>query len=159
MWDMLIGAGGSIVAAAIIFLFSYWYNRKRQSDAAANEYTSLINEITNINVKFDNLNTSFYNLNDKIDNESKAKDSQYTDLANQITNLNDKFDNGFERLSIQYDELHKSVSNNEKSITNVVEANKVNMKIITGLTDMVVKNTDMIEKLTDIVTGTPNKTR
>lgn len=92
MLNMLIGSGGSIIAAGVIFLFSYWYNRKRQSDAEANKYTRLINEITNLNAKIDNaseerkneyarLINEIANLNSKLDNESKAHDNQYTHLA------------------------------------------------------------------------------
>ena len=68
MWNLLIGSGGSIVAAAIIFLISYWYNSKRQSDAKANEYTRLINEIAGMNSKFDIMNSTIANMDTKFAN-------------------------------------------------------------------------------------------
>jgi chromosome segregation ATPase len=120
---MLIGSGGSIIAAGVIFLFSYWYNRKRQSDAAANEYTQLTNNITNLNSKLDNLNI-------KIDNESEAR-------KNQFNNINEKFDNGFERFFIEIDKLNRAISINANSINNLSEASKSNSSAIKTLNDEV----------------------
>ncbi|MYB63170.1 hypothetical protein F4X73_00645, partial [Candidatus Poribacteria bacterium] len=97
MWNLLIGSGGSIVADAIIFLISYWYNSKRQSDAKANEYTRLINEIANLNskftimdskidnvdTKFDILDSKFAILDSKIENASESTNNHYTRLMNE----------------------------------------------------------------------------
>ena len=122
MLNMLIGSGGSIIAAGVIFLFSYWYNRKRQSDAEANEYTRLTNEITNLNAK--------------IDNASEGTKNDYTRLTNEINNLNEKFDNGFERFFIEIDKLRSTVETNTEKIdalTSNVETNtqKIDSTIIT----------------------------
>ncbi len=75
---------GSIVAAALIFLISYWYNSKRQSDAEANEYTRLINEIANLNSKFAILDS-------KIDIElnTSAIKNQTNDINNLTTIIHD----------------------------------------------------------------------
>ena len=119
MWNMLIGSGGSIIAAGVIFLFSYWYNRKRQSDAAANEYTQLTNNITNLNSKLDNLNI-------KIDNESEARKNQLTNnenqLTNNITNLNSKLDNlitnNITNLNSKLDNLNLKIDNESEARKN-----------------------------------------
>ena len=109
MWNMLIGSGGSIIAAGVIFLFSYWYNRKRQSDAEANEYTRLINEITN-------LNTKIANASEATKNDYTYLRNEMNNLRNEMNNLNTKFENGFERFFLEIDKLRSTAKTNTEKI-------------------------------------------
>ncbi len=135
MWNMLIGAGGSIIAAGVILFFSCWYNRKRQSDAEANEYTRLINEITN--------------LNTKIANASEATKNDYTHLRNEMNNLNTKFENGFERFFLEIDKLRSTAKTNTEKIdalSSNVDTNTQKIDAINIIFNKNITTTDEIMK-------------
>ncbi len=155
MWNLLIGSAGSVIAAGLIFLFSYWYNRKRQSESEANEYTRLINEIANLNSKFDNasdarkndhthLANEIANMNAKIDNESETR-------RNQFNNLNEKFDNGFERFFIEIDKLRTTAETNTRKIDALTSNVETNTQKIDLTTKAIANNLKTTNDLMEIV--------
>ena len=142
MWNMLIGAGGSIIAAGVILFFSYWYNRKRQSDAEANEYTRLINEITN-------LNTKIANASEATKNDYTYLRNEMNNLRNEMNNLNTKFENGFERFFLEIDKLRSTAKTNTEKIdalSSNVDTNTQKIDAINIILNKNITTTDEIMK-------------